>query len=831
MIQGSFDKDVTVTCIITFVLIGLASLSRFIYNANDQTRCESLLNEGWWITDAYKQWQPASCMMHTYKSTEVSDCLGYSNIVYIGDSIVRQQFFAAVQLIRPNIDISGEPHVNRKYVFDKERITIEFFWDPYLNETRIDKPTGNPSLLVVGTGAWQMRYLGDDYFESWKASMNRVFNAAQSSKIADALLVSPVEIPDYVHLSPDRTATITMDKIERMNSYLKEFQSLRAKTRIGIPFVWNQVSTSARNMTVDGLHYNDAITFIQTQIALNFRCNDQVLEKTFPMDHTCCFSYPFPKWYQILFIAFFFIYLPLGFLFKHTSLEVIHPSTAFNVLFPSKKVLNAFFVFGLCVMYMYYSDRTQLFGKIQKHFSPSVFTGIMILLSVIGLFKLEHNKDGGGGGGGFLNRQQTEEWKGWMQIIILVYHFCGASSISGIYNAVRVLVAAYLFQTGYGHFFFFYKKADFGIGRVLNVMVRLNFLTFVLQYLMDTDYLSYYFTPLVSFWFFVIWITMYIGHGWNKKSIFIVAKIVIACCLTTSFIHVPGVLETVFDVFEVLMNVKWNASEWRFRLGLDAYIVYVGMLCALGFIKITEYQVLKHRYWNVIRQITLSASVLAMIGYFWYELTRENKFIYNRTHPYLSWIPILAFVFLRNGNAYLRMTYSKAFAFMGRISLETFIGQFHMWLAGDTKGLLVVLVKPTWVKGFGWWINLVISSYLFIFVCYYLSQSTHEISGWICNFMMHSNKNEERTKYQTVPLLPVKTEDNNNAEQGLDSDEFSKVEEEEEEPSQKSFITKVKLGKAKKQNRPLPHWFRMKSDTKIRWNAKRRNWRHTKLNI
>ncbi|KAI7901010.1 60S ribosomal protein L39, partial [Cokeromyces recurvatus] len=50
-------------------------------------------------------------------------------------------------------------------------------------------------------------------------------------------------------------------------------------------------------------------------------------------------------------------------------------------------------------------------------------------------------------------------------------------------------------------------------------------------------------------------------------------------------------------------------------------------------------------------------------------------------------------------------------------------------------------------------------------------------------------------------------------------------------PSQKSFITKVKLGKAKKQNRPLPHWFRMKSDTKIRWNAKRRNWRHTKLNI
>ncbi|KAI7849419.1 60S ribosomal protein L39 [Circinella umbellata] len=50
-------------------------------------------------------------------------------------------------------------------------------------------------------------------------------------------------------------------------------------------------------------------------------------------------------------------------------------------------------------------------------------------------------------------------------------------------------------------------------------------------------------------------------------------------------------------------------------------------------------------------------------------------------------------------------------------------------------------------------------------------------------------------------------------------------------PSNKSFRTKVKLGKKQKQNRPLPHWFRMKTDTKIRWNAKRRNWRHTKLNL
>ncbi|OBZ70594.1 60S ribosomal protein L39 [Grifola frondosa] len=30
---------------------------------------------------------------------------------------------------------------------------------------------------------------------------------------------------------------------------------------------------------------------------------------------------------------------------------------------------------------------------------------------------------------------------------------------------------------------------------------------------------------------------------------------------------------------------------------------------------------------------------------------------------------------------------------------------------------------------------------------------------------------------------------------------------------------------------PIPQWFRLKSDTKIQYNAKRRHWRRTKLNI
>jgi len=37
------------------------------------------------------------------------------------------------------------------------------------------------------------------------------------------------------------------------------------------------------------------------------------------------------------------------------------------------------------------------------------------------------------------------------------------------------------------------------------------------------------------------------------------------------------------------------------------------------------------------------------------------------------------------------------------------------------------------------------------------------------------------------------------------------------QPSQKSFRIKKKLAKKQKQNRPIPHWIRMRTDNTIRW--------------
>ncbi|KAG0169431.1 hypothetical protein DFQ29_009686 [Apophysomyces sp. BC1021] len=685
--------------------------------------------------------------MHIYTREEIKTCLNQSRVLYVGDSIMREQFYSMARFVQ-GFEIAGPLHIDRKYEFKHEGMTYEFWWDPFINSTRTtDMLRGTvdvknkPSLLIIGSGVWYMRHLKQDYLKEWKTAVDRVFDAVQSeNQPAETVMLSPVENPQHDLLNVERRETMTIDKIKIMNNYLREKElSIKPKTPFVVPFVWNTIATTSTNMTLDGLHYLPPVTSIQAELALNYRCNEQ-LPKTFPMDHTCCFRYPTARWYQSAWFILFVALVPIALFLTEGS--TLH--RYFEHRLASIEILRALFVFGLGVIYMYFGDRTQVFGKIHKMFDYERFGALMLLTVVMGLVPLSRDDKTAG----FLNRAQTDEWKGWMQVTILIYHFVGASGTPEIYNAVRVLVAAYLFQTGYGHFFFFYKKADFGIDRFWNVMIRLNLLTFVLQYTMDTDYLSYYFTPLVSFWFVAIWITMYVGHAHNNKIWFILLKIFLMSLLTSAIIHLPGLLESAFDGLHWLFNIRWDAVQWRFRLALDAWIVYVGMLCALTTIKFSEAKLTERRWWPVVQWTTVLASCGGLLWFFSFELSR-TKAEYNVFHPYISWIPILSFIVLRNATSWLRSTHSPVQAFIGRCSLETFIGQFHMWLAADTKGLLVVL--PIKTDGWGWWINLAVSSIVFLFVCHHLSKATGRITRWLCAPAQEVSVKD----YQAVPLLPT----------------------------------------------------------------------------
>ncbi|KAG9322670.1 hypothetical protein KVV02_007937 [Mortierella alpina] len=709
--------------------ISLAGL-RHVFDPADSTRCKSLLNDGSWLDNQRTQWQPKGCMLRPYDTQHTKSCLGGSRVVMIGDSVVRQLYYSLVKKVLPEANTDGDRHSDIFFQDPVSGTAFEFYWDPVLNSTKTmaildpspyqQTPDGDiPSIFLVGSGLWYLRYSEwTGGLEQWRQRMDELVQAMRQhghSSLGHNLFISPISAVNTDKLSEERLRTLLPKDIEEMNNYLREAVRDGPMT---VPFSWNKMTMTAASATKDGLHYVEKVMTAEADVLLNFVCNNK-LTKVAPMAATCCYDYPNNSGVQTFMLLIFLVWLPMGYIVQTYYRQ--HPSSA---LFPSAAILRAFLIVAASVVYMYYADRTSLFAKGNKMFSASSFASLTFLSIAAGCLTLKKaDKEQP-----FLSRDQTDEWKGWMQIIILIYHYVGASSVSAIYNPVRMLVASYLFMTGFGHFVFFYKKADFGFVRVASILTRLNLLTILLTYTMETTYLSYYFAPLVSFFYLIIYAMMYIGHSYNHNPVFIVSKIVVTAILTATMVHTPAVLDSAFGLLHFLFGVTWSASEWRFRLQLDVWIVFVGALFAFVFIKAQELSITTHPHWNAIRQTTIATAVVGLLGYFVFEASMQ-KLEYNHYHPYVSWIPILAFVVLRNSTASLRNTTSTFYAFIGKCSLETFICQFHIWLAGDTKGILVLW---PWIGDTGsWTINLAVSTLLFVCLSHTLSGATGVLSDWL----------------------------------------------------------------------------------------------------
>ncbi|CAO3671958.1 unnamed protein product [Rhizopus stolonifer] len=243
-------------------------------------RCRNMLKEGKWETNEYKQWR-SLCETKKYKGKYLHGCLRNKSIIYVGDSIMREQYYAMIQLFRPGRPSQEAIHQDQKVFIKKHNVTIEMWWDPFLNSNRtLQMLQGNaqerPALLILDTGIWYMKDFGNRYLQEWKVTADRVFDGVKKHTIADKVLLSPVEAVEYDLLSPSRKKTMTYDKITLMNNYLRERESTLedSATPLAVPFVWNQMAASTQNQTLDGLHFKPPVTNAQAQIALNYLCND-----------------------------------------------------------------------------------------------------------------------------------------------------------------------------------------------------------------------------------------------------------------------------------------------------------------------------------------------------------------------------------------------------------------------------------------------------------------------------------------------------------------------------------------------------------------------------
>ncbi|XP_034661777.1 N-acetylneuraminate 9-O-acetyltransferase isoform X3 [Drosophila subobscura] len=734
--------------------------------------CQWLLSKGRFKGD--NEWQPYGCMVHKYSLTDTRRCLRYlaffdnkNNFVFIGDESVRLLYERFIEQLR-QLPLSSDEDNNGSSRAHDDSAAVRFEDNKlHMLAQYIRAEEVSPSLIdrlyrleaekqlssVYVVGLTYSGLLGgnitEEVLRQYSANLTLLVApfhrlVAQTSRVLWKLAdrVDEEKLPAAWKL-------LLNEDIDRLNHVARNVFRYTEAT------VWESawhIANGLLDAAIDGHQLCAHGQRLEVQLLWNMYCNDYMNYN----DGTCCSSSEPHTTLQIVAYALFGVCITLvcGMCLRrwllhlrgHTLYVPLQqhqpnsggrgggggPTHALSALITDYGTpMVALSLLGLIMAYFYLCDRTNFFMKENKYYSEFSFWIPVGYVFALGLFFTEDSRFTK-----VLNRDQTDELRGWILLVVLIYYMTGAQRVLPIHMHIKLLISGYFFLTGYTHFTHLWQTGGSGslFVRFFQAMFRVNFLSVLLCFCMNRPYQFYYFVPLLSFWLCIVYFVLSLPPRISSASVdsnplhylYLVCK----CIGCLGVITVLFMSEVFFE--RIFVTRPWKAlfvttdddlHEWWHQWKLDRYTVTFGMMYAACFHIAQKYNVFDdNNHGNMFaRRTSISVTLLALLGvgiYTSFSFLCRNVQNCEEIHSYILFIPIVGYVVLRNISGILRTRYSSFFAWFGRISLELFVCQYHIWLAADRHGVLVLLPGfPT--------LNMIITSFIFVCVSHEVHRLTH----------------------------------------------------------------------------------------------------------
>ncbi|PIA93681.1 putative O-acetyltransferase CAS1 [Cercospora beticola] len=722
-------------------LVSLVFFNHFVFDT-DPNKCQALVSEGQWYNG--KSWLIPGCTTIPYDGKHIKQCVGNETrrFTLIGDLHVQRLYFQLGRRLKHDIEVPDDREQDLS--ISKDNITVQYFYDPQLNRISLidsfasehEQERRPPLLAVVGAGN---TYAERGMAERYAAIVGELASKYQTSPAkglfthergpGDLVLFTPAE-------EPYNNGSTKNEPFHELNT------KLEALEHVNILWSFRDMVSGRQDLyKADGPRVADKIIKKRVDLLLNFRCNAKVGSKMNSNNNAiCCGAWRGPNWIQIALLLLGFAILPLVTIVDF-KLQLLSDS--------ARPVMRAFCALTAVLASSWIADRTHIFehGTRLGLVKPTLFLMIIVTF-LIGFATVRRSAIKSKPGEApqsqpFLPRDQTDEWKGWMQALIIIYHYNKGWKLPPFWEVIRLSVASYLFLTGFGHTVYFLQKKDYSLKRFCNVMIRTNLLPVALTYVMRTSWILYYYLPLSTFNFLVVYATLAIGRRYNEYVLFLLAKITTAAVLLNTFLSTKDLPRTVVHFFQLTCKMRFDSDEFfGHRVEQDKYIVFVGMVTGMLYIYVRS-TVEKHEHtgrfnnafqkaWPVLKPFSVATAALAQV-LFWYWTAKHipNERHWTKLQPYSTALPILSFAVLRNAHPVLRNWRSAAFAWLGRYSLEMYVLQDHLWLANDQEAVLRAGFfhgNETFLADR--WRDIVLLTPLYLVACSIVGDATGVITNW-----------------------------------------------------------------------------------------------------